>query len=480
MTPPQLILFISILNLMSFSQKIIAKPTPLSQAEEKKLTLKQQLGKKLFFDKNLSSPVGQSCASCHDIKTSLTDTIQNSPVSSGAVSERTGTRNTPSAAYSAFAPKFHFDKEEELYIGGQFLDGRAANLKEQAKAPFLNPDEMNNSDEQSVITKIKASNYSKLFQQVFGEEILNNTAEAYDKMAQAIVSFENTPSFNRFTSKYDYYLAGRVKLSEQEQKGLELFEDEKKGNCAACHISKTDDGKLPLFTDFTYDNLGTPSNPEVLALKGDDFIDIGLGETVGSSENGKFKVPSLRNVAKTAPYMHNGVFSDLKEVVDFYNTRDIDSKWPTPEVTENVNTDELGDLKLTDDEVDAIVVFMRTLSDGYQLREKSTYSAKEGIIELPYFRVESITRPDKFYSARLQSTADGYFEVTYLNKISINNFSLVESMPYYSVETGLLELPKLSSTDGANKIVSLTGQYKYTSENVEKIVFKLIYVKKLQ
>ncbi|MCK5355258.1 MAG: c-type cytochrome, partial [Methyloprofundus sp.] len=340
------------------------------------------------------SPAGQSCASCHDIKTSLTDSIQDSPVSLGAVSGRTGTRNAPSAAYSAFAPQFHFDEEEGLFIGGQFLDGRAKNLTEQAKAPFLNPDEMNNADEHSVIEKIKQATYVQLFKQVYGEQVLNNTTEAYDKMAQAIVAFENTSSFNRFSSKYDYFLAGRVNLSEQEQKGLELFEDENKGNCAACHISKTEDGSQPLFTDFTYDNLGTPANPDILAIKGTDFIDVGLGETVGSEENGKFKVPSLRNVAKTAPYMHNGVFSDLKDVVDFYNTRDVDNKWAAPEVTDNVNTDELGDLKLSAEEVDAIVVFLRTLTDGYQLENNPGFSLESGMIELPYVRAEGHGRAD--------------------------------------------------------------------------------------
>lgn len=232
---------------MNFSQNIRAETTTLSRIEEEKLTLEQQLGKNIFFDTNLSSPAGQSCASCHDIKTSLTDSIQNKPVSLGVVLGRTGTRNTPSAAYSAFSPTFYFDEKEGVFIGGQFLDGRAENLKEQAKAPFLNPDEMNNTDEQSVINKIKKSSYANLFKQVFGKEVFNNTKVAYDKMAQAIAAFENTSSFNGFTSKYDYYLAGRIALSEQEKKGLELFEDEKKGNCAACHISKTNDGSQPLF-----------------------------------------------------------------------------------------------------------------------------------------------------------------------------------------------------------------------------------------
>lgn len=468
------------LILVSYVQHAMAETTTLNMAEKKKLTLEQQLGEKIFFDKNLSSPTGQSCASCHDIKAAFSDPITNSPVSLGSVAKRTGTRNTPSAAYSAFAPQFHFDEQEGLYIGGQFLDGRAANLIEQAKGPFLNPDEMNNADERSVIEKIRKSEYVQLFEQVYGKDTLDDTAKAYDKVAQAIVAFENTASFNRFTSKYDYFLAGRVALSEQEQKGLQLLEDENKGNCAACHISKTEDGSQPLFTDFTYDNLGVPSNPKILALKGADFVDVGLGATVGSAENGKFKVPSLRNVEKTAPYMHNGFFSDLKEVVNFYNTRDVDSKWAAPEVAENVNADELGDLKLTDEEVDAIVAFLRTLTDGYQLQEKATYSAQKGLIELPYVRLEGKNRPDKFYAAHLQQTNEGYFEVTQLDEISVIDFSLVESMPYYSFDTGLLEVPKITNIDSPDAIVSYTGQLKQLPDKTGKILFELRYVKTLQ
>ncbi|NOR81326.1 MAG: c-type cytochrome [Methyloprofundus sp.] len=474
------VIFLITMVMAGFSQNIMAETTTLSLMETKKLTLKQQLGKEIFFDKNLSSPAGQSCASCHDIKTSLTDSIQDSPVSLGVTPGRVGTRNTPSAAYSAFSPNFHFDDAEGLYMGGQFLDGRAANLKEQAKGPFLNPDEMSNIDEQSVIDKIKASHYANLFTQVFGKKIFNDTTEAYDKMAQAIAAFENTSSFNRFTSKYDYFLAGRVNLTELEQKGMELFEDENKGNCAACHISKTDDSSLPLFTDFTYDNLGTPSNPDILALKGDDFVDVGLGGTVGSQENGKFKVPSLRNIAKTAPYMHNGVFSDLKQVVDFYNTRDVDDKWADPEVAENVNTDELGDLELTDEEVDAIVVFMRTLTDGYQLREKATFSTAKRVIEIPVVRIEGTNQSDKFYAVQLQQMENGRYEIKQLDEKSMTDFSMLESMPYYSFETGLLELPVLSGIDNVNQTFSYTGQLKYIASDVGKLTFELLYAKKLQ
>jgi cytochrome c peroxidase len=156
-----------------------------------------------------------------------------------------------------------------------------------------------------------------------------------------------------------------------------LFEDEDKGNCAACHPSQpSDDGTPPLFTDFTYDNLGVPKNPEnpfyylpkFLNPSGVDFVDLGLGGTLNKpSENGKFKVPSLRNIAKTSPYIHNGLFKNLRQVVAFYNTRDV-GPWPQPEVRMNVNHDELGNLGLSEQEIDDIVAFMHTLTDGYNIR----------------------------------------------------------------------------------------------------------------
>jgi cytochrome c peroxidase len=181
---------------------------------------------------------------------------------------------------------------------------------------------------------------------------------------------------NQFSSKYDYYLAGKVKLTEQEMRGLKIFEDEDKGNCAACHPSALgDDGASPLFTDFTFDNLGVAKNFNSPFLSLDKqfnpqqkaYIDKGLGAITGNTaENGLFKVPTLRNIAVTAPYMHNGLFTSLEDVINFYNTRDSDDKWGQPEVKENVNDEELGDLKLTEEEVQDLLAFLKTLTDGYQ------------------------------------------------------------------------------------------------------------------
>jgi cytochrome c peroxidase len=358
------------------------------------LSPKERLGRMLFNDTHLSEPAGQSCASCHDAKFASTDPDKWTPTSQGVNPKLFGSRNTPTAMYMAFSPAFHFDEQEGLYEGGQFLDGRAATLEEQAKGPFLNPLEMANSSKQQVVDKVRAADYAALFQNVYGEDAFNDTDAAYDRIADAIAAFERTRAFNKFTSKYDAYLAGKVELSAQEMRGLELFEREDKGNCAACHASRPDTdenaGVPPLFTDFTYDNLGVPRNPDNQFYKmkdafnpdGKQFVDRGLGGFVMSpEEDGKFKVPTLRNIALTSPYMHNGYFKTLKGVVDFYNTRDTKPAcqqeqmndeqaikkgcWPAAEVAENVNVDELGNLKLSEQEVDDIVAFMNTLTDGW-------------------------------------------------------------------------------------------------------------------
>lgn len=465
--------------LVAFSQNLLAEITPLSQLDEQKLTSEEQLGAKIFFDTNLSIPAGIACATCHDIKTSFTDNIQTSPVSLGSVLGRTGTRNTPMVTYSSFSPTFNFDSEIGGFVGGQFLDGRAVDLKEQAKAPFLNPDEMNNPDQQSVIDKIQNSSYATLFKQVFGDDIFNNTDMAFDKMAQSIATFEKTTIFNRFTSKFDYFLAGRVSLSAQEQRGLDLFKDGRKSRCTACHVIDTDNGLQPLFTNFIYINLGTPSNPDVLSLKGADFIDDGLGKDKGSAESGKFKVPSLRNVAKTAPYMHNGVFSSLKEVVDFYNTRDIDPKWGAPEVNINVDTGTLGDLGLTNSEVDAIVAFMKTLTDGYELDENAVFISESGSVKLPYVRVETSNQPDSFFAVQMQ-LVNGKIEVTDLKEISVTDSSLIDSMPYFSFKTDVLEIPVVTEMNNNNPIGTFVAQLKLAPASNGKMVFDIAYLKPLQ
>lgn len=355
-------------------------------ASAQNLTPKERLGKLLYFDTNLSQPRVQSCASCHHPSAGFADPDKNVPTSQGAISSRFGGRNSPTSAYMAFSPAFHYE-EDGLYVGGQFWDGRAATLEDQAKGPFLNALEMNNPDKAHVISSIRASHYADLFKKVFGKNALNDVEKAYDQTAEAIAEYERSSELNQFSSKFDYFLAGKAKLTKMEQKGLELFNT--KGKCAQCHPSTvgpyTD---KPLFTDFTYDNLGVPKNPNNPFYRlppefnpdGRNWVDYGLGGVLGEpGEMGKMKVPTLRNIAATPPYAHNGYFKTLKDIVRFYNTRDV-GKWPPPEVPENVNTNELGNLGLTANEEEAIVAFLKTLTDGYRLGKEAAATDEETVV----------------------------------------------------------------------------------------------------
>jgi cytochrome c peroxidase len=267
---------------------------------------------------------------------------------------------------------------EGMYVGGQFWDGRVDTLEEQAMQPPLNPLEMHNRNKREVVAKLRRY-YSAAFKKLFGPRALNNVDTAYSLMAQAIAEYERSSEVCRFDSKYDQYVANpqAVPLSDSELRGLALFTGNAK--CKNCHSVDTTLAGKALFTSFGYQNIGVPKNsdnpfyflPPDLNPDGADFVDLGLGSVLDDpNQYGKFKIPSLRNVAITAPYMHNGVFKTLKEVVNFDNTRDVAS-WPPPEVNMNVHRHmppmpgTFGRLGLTEEEENDIVAFLMTLTDGY-------------------------------------------------------------------------------------------------------------------
>ncbi|HEX5043638.1 MAG TPA: cytochrome c peroxidase [Candidatus Polarisedimenticolaceae bacterium] len=406
------------------------------------LTPQESLGKLLFFDPQLSVNANQSCAACHAPEVGFTGPISASNLDAGiyegSIPGRFGNRKPPSAAYGAPSPTFHRDAREGLFLGGMFWDGRATGerlgspLAEQAQGPFLNPLEQALPGPDAVIARACAGAYAGLFLQVCGTEACDvaNTSAAYDCVGLAIAAYESSAEVNPFSSKYDAVLIGEATLTKEEQRGLALFKG--KGKCANCHPLKSDtpgrsrpivvdtapegpvtlqpkgtDGVVldpvvflrPLFTDFSYDNLGIPRNPEnpfynepEFNPEGASWTDLGLGGFLQSrvdyqayayGELGKHKVPTLRNVDKrpdatfVKAYGHNGYFKSLEEIVHFYNTRDVlptcdefgtpgVNCWPEPEVALNVNRDELGDLKLSEADERAIVAFLKTLSDGYQ------------------------------------------------------------------------------------------------------------------
>lgn len=367
------------LNLFFVLMTLIFSSAQASEKDSQSNTATvESIGRLLFFDTQLSEPAGQSCASCHNPLTAYSDA--GKMTSAGAKTGLTSVRNAPSLSYSAFTPQWHFNQQDETWIGGFFHDGRAITLQQQALMPMFDPLEMAVPSELALVNRVQNRPYAQLFESVFGTGIWQNTPATLDAIAMALSTFEASDSFaKRFSSKYDAYLRKRTELSDAEARGLALFEDENKGNCAACHQSKvSEQGDWPLFTDFSYDNLGIPKNPRMafyqLPVKynalGASHIDVGLANNPNISDHnaqrGKFKVPSLRNIALTKPYMHNGFFEDLTLATEFYNSRDINPEWSTPEVAENVNKEELGDLKLSKQEVQDIVAFLHTLTDGWQ------------------------------------------------------------------------------------------------------------------
>jgi cytochrome c peroxidase len=348
-------------------------------------TQQEELGRKLYLDTNLSEPAGQGCVSCHDPAFGFVDPVNvttGMPVSQGVVPGRFGNRHSPSAAYAVFSPLFTLKGGIQ---GGQFWDGRASDLAAQARGPFLNPVEMNNTTRGQVIGKIQTSpfegEYAVLFEQVCGPNAFasENVDRSYVCMSEAIAAFEGTTLFRPFTSKFDAVQAGRASFTAQEQSGLDLFTGN--GKCAHCHTVNGGGGRPVLFTDFKYHNIGLPENRRVFELVGARFTDLGLGGFLNDPrQNGKFKNPHLRNIGLTPPFMHNGVLSSLKQVVHFYNTRDVLPKcdpafgnldpgfgvtcWAAPEIPGTMDSSFLGNLRLTDAEEDAIVAFMLTLTDG--------------------------------------------------------------------------------------------------------------------
>jgi len=354
---------------------------------------KAALGEAFFNDANLSHTGHQSCASCHDAAHAFSDARTVSArndfgaVSIGDDNLSLGDRNAPSAMYAMFFPVFYFDDEAGegegaggLWLGGQFHDGRAGDLQAQARGPFLNPVEMQMPDAGSVVARVKANpDYVAELTALYGENIFDDDAVVYDAVADAIAAFEKSGVFAPFDSRYDRWLKGEAELTALERKGLEMFVREDKGNCAACHPNVGSGDTPALFTDSTFDNLGVPvneairNNPNNPLSSVAGFRDLGLGATTGDpSLDGAFKVATLRNIAVTGPYMHNGFFKTLKGVVHFYNTRDVAGAlnpetglpWRTPEVPETMNVDELGNLGLTEAEEDAIVAFLKTLTDA--------------------------------------------------------------------------------------------------------------------
>lgn len=336
------------------------------------------LGERLFFDVNLSANRTQSCASCHAPEAGFADPTGMASRGDDGVS--LGDRNAPTATYAAFVPPIQRTADGG-WKGGLFHDGRAATLEDQAAGPPLNPAEMGMPDKAAVAARLREdATYAAAFPAIFGAGVLDDPEAAYDALTRAIAAFERTETFAPFDSKYDRFLRGEATLTDQEELGRVLFFSQQFTNCAECHqLSRNALDPQEIFSDTLYHNIGTPENLALRAENGTPpgTIDAGLAAVTGDpAQMGKFRTPTLRNVAVTGPYMHNGVFADLRTVILFYNsynTRNAARKvnpetglpFGPPPVPGTVNLDLLTAAPALDDKrIDALVAFLETLTDA--------------------------------------------------------------------------------------------------------------------
>ena len=364
--------------------------SPQTQPQQSTASL---VGARIFTDTSLSASGRQSCQTCHDFASGLAAPNALAVQPGGANLELSGVRNSPSVTYMRSEFAFHIDPNDGP-SGGFFWDGRESTLAGQAGQPFVNPREMANADHASVVAKLRNATYAAEFQAVYGAKVFDDVETAYAHMTEAIAAFETEdPRFTAFTSKFDEVQRGKATYSAAEARGFALFTDTSKGNCSACHPSDVGAfGALPIFTDRTYDNLGVPRNTEIPANADASYYDLGLcnDATIKASNPqvcGAFKVPSLRNVALRRSFFHNGRFHTLKDALTFYVQRDTnpekfypskpDGTWDKfndlpPQYRANVNQEEVpynrhqGDQPaLSDAEIDDVIAFLGTLSDGY-------------------------------------------------------------------------------------------------------------------
>ena len=341
------------------------------------------LGQALFLDSNLSANRNQSCASCHDSGQAFSDSRDNGvagAVSLGDDGSSLGDRNTPGTTYASLITDFHKNKKGE-YVGGYFLDGRAATMVDQAAEPFVNPLEMALPDVVTVVNRVRENAYYEdALRKHFGASIFSDSDKAFRAITESIVAFERTSLFTPFDSKYDRYLQGEYELTADEEIGRVLFFSQII-NCSSCHLLDTREfSPHEIFSNHRYHNIGVPTNKQLREKNGIavNHRDLGLLQNPAVDNPamaGKFRVPSLRNVAVTGPYMHNGVFQDLSTAILFYNrftlsnpksqiNPETGARWRAPEVAETVDLELLrAGQPLAENHVVALVAFLTALTD---------------------------------------------------------------------------------------------------------------------
>ena len=407
-------------------------PTPihLIRRPAQPLSAMAKLGRDIFFDTSLSSSGKMACASCHSPDHAYGPPNDGPVMLGGLTLTQPGIRAVPSLTYLERQPDFSIGPEKEdeneninlaqqaeagksavrveksasqtaqseniVPQGGLFWDGRADTLQMQAAGPLLDPREMDGGSIEVIAEKLRRAPYARKFAGLFGENIFQNPRLLVAEATFAVGRYQiEEPSFHPYTSKYDYWLEGKVRLSESEMRGLRLFNDPEKANCAGCHTSKPSrDGYPPLFTDFQYEALGAPRNHAIEDNKNPQHFDLGVCGPIRTDIAdqtqfcGMFKTPTLRNTAIRRAFFHNGVFRTLQEVMDFYNFRDTNPEKVYPRAADgtvqkyddiplhyhaNVDVSDppfnrhLGDAPAmtAQDEAD-IIEFLKTLNDGYE------------------------------------------------------------------------------------------------------------------
>jgi cytochrome c peroxidase len=362
------------------------------------------LGRKIFFDPSLSASGRRSCATCHSPTHAYGPPNGLAVQLGGPALDRQGARAVPSLRYvlnrtPAWNKEFIANPAERILegneppTGGFGWDGRFNELHDQATFPLMAPNEMANAGPGEIVARLQRASYAADFRKAFGPQIFDDPPKAYAALLTALERFElDDPSFHPYNSKYDDYLDGKAKLTKQEQHGLALFDDSQRGNCASCHLDRKGmDGSHPLFTDYQFEALGVPRNPEILANASPDYFDMGLCGPIRTDQAkeskycGLFKTPTLRNVAIRGVFFHNGRFHTLKEALRFYVQRDTDPERWYP-VSPSGTVDKFDDLPpslranidvidepltrskgaspaWSDAEIDDVIAFLQTLTD---------------------------------------------------------------------------------------------------------------------
>jgi cytochrome c peroxidase len=360
------------------------------------------VGRQLFFDKSLSASGKLSCASCHDPAQGFGPPDDVAVQSGGGDGKRPGVRAVLSLMYAQNVPVFteHYVEDEgddsidQGPAGGRTWDGRAQSAHDQARLPLFSPFEMANAGEAAVVATVRRSPYAAQFRATFGARVFEDEALAFKGVLMALETYQQNPAeFYPYSSKYDAWLRGQASLTDAESRGLAAFNDPARGNCARCHPSAMRGGAFPQFTDFGYAGLGVPRNARIPANADPQYVDLGLCGPLRTDLRDKkqycglFRTPTLRNVARRRVLFHNGVFNRLEDAVRFYAERDTRPQAWYPR-TPDGGTKKFDDLPeayranldadppfnrhegdpppFGDRDVEDIVAFLNTLTDGYQ------------------------------------------------------------------------------------------------------------------